>query len=351
MQATPDAYEMSVRHIGSGKYGDVFSVRDAASGHSVAMKISYYRDCTLAGVARCARRGDISGALRAKKMDAVSVSSQFARLTAARLLHTVSPHFVVMYEDMDCDRLAERLRHLLATRLSTLTPAQRRHTNVCFMERFDGSLTDWLLRTPHLGDAAMRGVTFQVLYTLAALQRALPGVRHNDLSTNNVLVRHVPQGVDALYTCAGRRFRVSRVPVLVAMTDYDFVHVPGHAALSNERITGGKYPRMSASANPSYDAHLFLSSLRRCLRRRGVHGAPQAEQFLNSLQLSSEDRLVTPLPHCTPAILLRHAYFRPLRAAAAVAAPPCPTYGCDWRVRPTTPARNPQTPASRPPAP
>lgn len=322
--------EVSVRHLGSGKYGDVFSVRDQAGGHRVAMKVSYYRDCTLSDVARCARRGDMEAALAAKRADAVSVSSQFCRVTA-RLVGGVSPHFVVVYTDTDCDGLAERLRHLLAARLAALTPVQRRHTNVCFMERFDGSLTDWLTRAPRLDDRVVRGIVFQVLYTLACLQRVLPGFRHNDLSTNNVLVRVAArQAVEATYVFRGAAFHVRGLPVLVALTDYDFVHVPGHALLSNERITGGRYPRMGPGPNASYDAHLFLKSVQRCLRRRGPAagaggGTPQTEQFLESLRLSAEDRETAELAHCVPAALLRRPYFEALRGRGP---PHWPVYAC-----------------------
>jgi hypothetical protein len=296
-----------IRHLGSGKYSDVFSVR--AGSRRLAMKISYYRDGTLSDVARRALRGDLDGATAARQRDAVCVASAFARFTAG-ISRTVSPHFVAVHVSRDCDGLAERLRPLLAGRLRTLTEAQRRHNNVSFMERFDANVTRYLLRGD-LSDGVLCGLIFQIVYTLAALQKLLPGFRHNDLSTNNVLLRYVPQQT-VVYQFETSQFAVS-LPILVALSDYDFTHVPGHRALSNERILGGKYPHMSAADNPSYDTHLFLKSVHRCLARRGDRHAPRTRAFLASLALRDQDRLAEPMPRLAPAALLRHAYFDTLR--------------------------------------
>jgi hypothetical protein len=302
--------ELLIRHLGSGKYSDVFSVRSGS--RRLAMKISYYRDGTLSDVARRALRGDLDGAAAARQRDAVCVSWAFSAFTAG-ISRSVSPHFVAVHVSRDCDGLAERLRPLLAARLRTLTEAQRRHNNVSFMERFDANVTRYLL-LGDLSDAVLCGLIFQIVYTLAALQKLLPGFRHNDLSTNNVLLRYVPQRTVA-YQFESHHFAVC-LPVWVAMSDYDFTHVPGHRTLSNERILGGKYPQMSASDNPSYDTHLFLKSVHRCLAKRGDSHAPRTRAFLASLALRDQDRLAEPMPRLVPAALLRHAYFDVLRCAA-----------------------------------
>ncbi len=306
--------EVVVRRLGSGKYSDVFLAR--CGQRRVAFKISYYRDSTLQAVRRRALRGDTHGALAAKKADAVAVSWEFSKFTQ-RLLDAVSPHFVVVFSSEDVDGLARRLRGLLRARLAALTAAQSLHTNVCFMEKFDSSLTAYL--RAGTTDAVACGVVFQVVYTLAALQRLLPGFRHNDLSTNNVLVRAVPPWTGA-YAINRRTYFVT-VPVFVALADYDFLHVPGHATLSNERILGGRYPDMSAAPNPSYDVHLFLASVERCLRGQHV---PRTHEFLRSLGLHASDRIHTVVPKLFPGVLVMHPYFdsllKPRRATAAFAA-------------------------------
>lgn len=312
-----------VRHLGSGKYSDVFSVRHGT--RRLAMKISYYRDGTLSDVARRAMKGDLDGAAAAKQRDAVCVSSAFSRFTTG-IRGSVSPHFVAVHVSRDCDGLAERLRPLLTARLKTLTEAQQRHNNVSFMERFDVNLTRWLLEAS-FSDEQLGGVLFQIVYTLAALQKLLPGFRHNDLSTNNVLLRHVAPWT-ATYSYEGVRFTVAQTPVFVALADYDFTHVPGHKSLSNERILGGKYPHMSASSNPSYDAHLFLKSVQRCLAKRGPGTAPRTEKFLASLGMHAADRLDAPVHRLAPAAVLAHSYFERLKAPPPRRVTPDAVYRC-----------------------
>ena len=311
-----------VRHLGSGKYSDVFSVRRGS--RRLAMKISYYRDGTLSDVARRAMRGDLDGAAMARQRDAVCVASAFSRFTAS-ISRTVSPHFVAVHVSRDCDGLAERLRPVLAARLRTLTEAQRRHNNVSFMDRFDANVTRYLLQG-QISDDVLCGVIFHIMYTLAALQKLLPGFRHNDLSTNNVLLRYSPPPRPAVYQFESMQFATA-LPVFVALSDYDFTHVPGHPTLSNERILGGKYPHMTAGYNPAYDSHLFLKSVHRCLaKRRGEHHrVPRTCRFLASLGLhAAADRLDAPVARLVPSTLLRHPYFDSLRCARpAVAAYRC----------------------------
>ena len=303
-----------VRHLGSGKYSDVFKVqpRGAARG-AVVMKVSYYRDDTLCNFLRRAKAGDVRGALHAKRQDSIQVSSTFARLTAG-LLDTVSPHFVVVYCDQDCKSFAPRLGPLLKERLANLTPLQKRYNNVCFMEVFHDNLTKFLLHAKY-DEAALRAMVFQVLYTLAALQARLPGFRHNDLSTNNVLVKRLRTAPLLAYTFGGQTFYTA-VPLLVALSDYDFTHVPRHPQLANERVMSGKY-KVDGRPNDSYDAHFFLKSVMKCIQRRTAQ-FPQTWAFLKRLRMRQEDRQNgTVFARLRPAALLRDAYFDPLKRRPA----------------------------------
>lgn len=302
-----------LRHLGSGKYSDVFSVQPRKGGRSVVMKVSYYRDDTLCNFIKKAKAGDLRGALRAKRLDSIQVSSNFAKMTAG-LLDTVSPHFVVVYCDTDCKSFAPRLGVLLQERLKTLTPFQKRFNNVCFMEVFHDNMTKYLLRAKY-DEATLRGAVFQVLYTLAALQKLLPGFRHNDLSTNNVLVKKLRSAPLMSYTFGGQTYYVA-VPLLVALSDYDFTHVPNHPQLANERVIFGKY-RVDGRANDSYDPHFFLKSVMKCIQRRTAE-FPQTWAWLNSLRLKQEDRQNnTVFARLRPAELLKQAYFEPLKAKPA----------------------------------
>ncbi len=299
----------TIRHIGSGKYSDVFKVQPGR-GRGVVMKVSYYRDETLCKYLKSVKKGDEAGATRAKRLDSIQVASTFAKVTAG-LLDTVSPHFVVVYCDRDCDSFAPRLRALLQERLRGLSALQRRYNNVCFMEVFDTNMTKYLVRAKYTEDT-LRAVVFQVLYTLAALQKLFPGFRHNDLSTNNVLVkRRAP--TTASYAFGGRTYH-ARAPVLVALSDYDFTHVPGHSRLSNERVMFGKY-KVDGRRNDSYDTHFFLKSVMKCIQRRTAE-FPQAWKFLSRLRLRHEDRQNgQTFARLRPSVLLRDPYFEPLTRA------------------------------------
>ena len=318
--------DLVVTKLGSGKYSDVFAVevRHAARG-KVAMKVMFYRDSTLRRAARAVLRGDVQAAVYAKRRDAISVSREFSKLTQA-WAQTVSPHFVLVYVCEDVDGLADRFEHVLHHRLGTLTKLQRMHTNVSFMELFDANMTTALSQGT-IGDGTARQLLFQVLFTLAALQRLLPGFRHNDLSTNNVLVRRV-RPWSAKYSYRGASYVLVDVPMFAAMSDYDFIHVPGHSTLSNERILGGRYPGMSSRTNPSYDTHVFLKSVSRAVPPGRY---PSLERFLASLDLGNsarQDGVV--MPRLFPAALLTHSYFEGLReqhpatAVPTVATPPAP---------------------------
>lgn len=311
-----------IRHLGSGKYSDVFKVQPAGSAPGVVMKVSYYRDDTLCQLIKRAKAGDVQGARIARDMDSIRVSSNFARVTAG-LVQSVSPHFVVVFCDHDCKSFAPRLGPLLRERLKQLTPAQKRYNNVCFMEVFHTNLTKFLTGSSY-DENTLRVLIFQVVYTLAALQKRFPGFRHNDLSTNNVLLKRLRVAPAVEYRIDGQTFRTS-APVLAALSDYDFTHVPGHVGLSNERVMFGKY-KVDGRRNDSYDTHFFLKSVLKCIQRRTA-SLPQTTAFLRRLRLRPQDRQNgTSFPRLRPSALLRDPYFAPLRRAAAGAGPPGATY-------------------------
>jgi len=325
-----------VEFLGAGKYSDVFKV--TRGRRSAVMKLSYYRDDTLKRFARSKRRGDLAGARRVKQQDAISVAAAFSRLTSRLIEARVSPHFVMVYCDADCREFSLRMAALLPERLKTLTPVQLKYNNVCLMEVMSSDMTKYLTRGRY-DEPALRGLLFQVLYTLAALQRVLPGFRHNDISTNNVLVKKLPAPAAIGYTLGGTRFVVPGVRVLAALSDYDFTHVPNFPGLANERVLNGRYS-VDAKPNASYDSHFFLKSVLKCLARRRSSAFPQTRAFLRSLDLRTQDRQDEEIASLAPALLLRHAYFAPLVSASA---PAQAEYSAD--VGPLAPPRSAAAPA------
>jgi hypothetical protein len=301
----------TVTYVGSGRYSDVFKVSNGR--HSVIMKLSYYRDNTLNDFVSKLKQGDAEGARRVKNKDSIMVSSAFGDATNALVANHTSPHFVYVYCSADCRHLVDKFRDLLRDRIKTSTPTQLKYNNVSFMEQFSTDMTRWLRgQSKTLTDDAVRKAVFGVLYTLAILQKTFPGFRHNDLSTNNVLVKRLRTPMNTGYAFGGQTYYLDRVPVLAAISDYDFTHVPNHPTLSNERVLGGKY-RVTDMPNKTYDTHFFLKSVSKSFANNKMR-LPGLEAFLASLPFHKEDRLdTTEVPDMDPPTLLRHPYFDPVR--------------------------------------
>jgi hypothetical protein len=306
-----DRGKESVSFLGAGRYSDVFKISNGRN--SVVMKLSYYRDNTLSNFIAKLKEGDREGARRTKNADSIMVSSAFADATNTLVARKASPHFVYMYCSADCRNLVDKFQKLVKDRVKTSTSTQLKYNNVSFMEQFSADMTKWIRgKSRTVSDDTLRKAIFAIIYTLAVLQKAYPGFRHNDLSTNNVLVKRLRNPINVGYHFGGDSFYVDKMPVLVAVSDYDFTHVPNHPNLTNERIVSGKY-RVTETPNQTYDTHFFLKTVAKNLGASNRQ-APETSQFLSGLPFRKEDRLDTlEVPGLEPAKLLRHPYFDPLR--------------------------------------
>lgn len=301
---------MIIQELGKGKYSDCFKV--SSGTHALALKLSYYRESTIRAYVRHSQHGDMNAAQQAKDHDAISVSMAMSEVGKQMRRHRVSPHIVRVFCEADIRHLPIRLRPMLSHRLPILSPQQTKHAHVCLMELFACNMTSFA-KSAYATDATLRCVLFQVIYTLACLQKLFPGFRHNDLSTNNILIRRRRPPTPTRYAFGNIAFEIS-CPFMAAISDFDFTHVSGHGLLSNERVLSGKY-RIIADHNPSYDIHFLLKTLVPLL---GSH-AQQAQRtikFIHSLSLDpSRERSCAVRPHLVPATLLLHEYFAPLRRA------------------------------------
>jgi len=303
---------LKLRQLGSGKYSDCFRVSD---GHSrLALKISYYRDSTIETVTSLAEHGDLYAAYVAKDQDAVSVSAAIADVASTMREHRVTPHIVEVYAEADAKDLPSRLAPLLRTRLPTLSARQAKFSHICLMELCACTLASFVTRSSWATDRVMRCLIFQVLYTLVCLQQVLPGFRHNDLSTTNVLIRRLPHPQSTRYTYEGTSAVTADMPFAVALADFDFTHVPGHEVLANERILGKRYG-IGQEPNEGYDTHVFLSTLKKAAA--STSHLPHTNSFLKTLKFESTCRPKHRAAHLDPSMVLRHTYFDPLRGSGA----------------------------------
>ena len=301
----------TMTHRGSGRYSDVFEIKSGLQ--SVIAKLSYYRDNTLCDFVEKLKKGDRAGARTVKNRDSIMVGAAFADMTNALIATRASPHFVFVYCHADCRMMAPRLKTILGNRIKTSTKIQLKYNNLCLQETFTTDFTTWLrARSKDVTDANVRSALFGVLYTLAVLQKRFPSFRHNDLSTNNILIKKSPKSLKIGYIFDGTSYFVT-VPFLVAISDYDFTHVPNHPTLQNERVIHGKY-RVTQTKNRTYDTHFFLKSIMRSLAFKKNSHLQALRAFLKSLPLESTDRLDTKeIPGLEPSVLLRHSYFNAIR--------------------------------------
>lgn len=298
---------MTMGLLASGKYSDIFEVRGEQG--RLAMKVSYYSSETIEEFVLNKKNGDSQGARRAKERDSISVSEFFSKITKRLAAEKITPHYVTVYAEHDVKNFVRKIP-VLSDRIALLNKYQRQYNHVTFMELFDGDMTG-LLSKHHTTDDILRPMIFHVLYTIAATQKYLHGFRHNDLSTNNVLVKKITPKKWYCYDVDGILY-YTNCPYFVAITDYDFVHAPSDAKfLRNMRISSGNY-KLKDNRNDSYDMHLFLKSVSKCLDKMPSEYTKHTRSFLKSLDLRVDDRYQIEIKSLIPHRLLSHEYFTDL---------------------------------------
>jgi len=288
--------------IGTGKYSDIFAVHSKIG--NMAMKVSFYTEETIDNFISRKKSGDFEGARLEKEQDSIIVSSNFSNVTSILLKRNITPHFVKIFAEQDVKNFAAKIPGL-HKRLETLTYYQKIYNHVTFMDLFEMDMTEFL--TKHiLSDNVIRNIIFQIIYTLAAMQKILPGFRHNDLSTNNVLIKRMSNL--SMYKVSDMTFYTNS-NFFVAITDYDFVHCPGIKKLTNRRVFSGSY-KVNEETNASYDVHLFLKSVLKCLTKiKPDIKLDSTHFFLKDLNLLTDDRHPLEIERLIPDNLLKHSYF------------------------------------------
>jgi hypothetical protein len=293
-------------------YCDVFEARDPVTMATYAMRISYYRDATIKKFLEKTKLGDVRSARRVKSEDSVSISNAFSKITDDFKQKRVTPHYIRVFKSYDAKNCIATLPNDagMKKRSLRLTELEKKYNHVTIMELFESTMTAFITGHEHDEDV-LRAFIFQIVFTIAATQHELPGWRHNDLSTNNILIKDIGERVTK-YTCGGRSFYV-RTKHLAAIMDYDFVHAPSVPTLQNGRVLSGELQReLSAQPNVSYDVHLFLKSIEACLsKNKKIVNAPTAK-FLRRMKLGPENRHLEEIPSLNPLAVLRDEYFIPL---------------------------------------
>ena len=311
--------------LGSGAYSDVFNIDDSPDK---VLRLSYYDEDVLTSVDRHTTLAEqaiktsnfkrakfhMNQSRRAIDSDPITVESKMVRITNALMQRKICPHYVRVYASFECDGFYEILKKngkIPLTRLASLKrhPLRQKHNSISIVKRYSSDITQFI-QSEHIRkgntrfkdmeqqDTVLAIILFQVLYALGTLQKYIRHFRHNDLSTNNVLINidndvarsKRPRGY-TVYKLVGRQDHVFNVPntgVDVAMADFDFasggsVRLEGfenETPLRNIKVQTGGWANtdewhINPQKNKSYDVQYFLNGMLKMIR--GSY--PRADQL------------------------------------------------------------------------
>lgn len=294
-----------LKHIASGTYNDVFSY-DLPSGNPSVLRLSYYNKATILKMEELIKEKKKTGgpeyadrksaaykqlmvqARNVCSIDSVWIKIHFSELTNFLVKQNASPHFVYTLSSKDCKKALEIIGQMLPAdqlrmRTDPKASCSTRYNNLSFQEPFDMDVTKALKKARNPQDAFrmtdddLRSIIFQVLFSLAVLQHYVPMFRHNDLSTNNVLIKEVPMNAsEYTYQLYDMRFHLVGPRFFAAMHDFDLAHADAYVmhmggerarfSLQNRAVLKRHFHGNGAEAitpefNPSFDAYFFLSVL------------------------------------------------------------------------------------------
>lgn len=321
----------NIEYLGSGVYSDVFKLRYGR--RSYILKVSYYDQDTMKRVLRSIRAGQPAQALAHLMGDSISISNKFSVVAAHLVRSGACPHFVTQLGNHNCRGFGSKLqRHMPAAArdfdgLRSALPLQLRYNNVSFWDFWDTDVSRFLRSARRIDDATLASIVLQVAFTLAVLQLNIDNFRHNDLLTNNVLLRLGGAAERCTeYVMGPHRFYTSASAV-AAISDYDFLHagrvrvhptVDGVSLHNSRVVTFGAGPPyfIGPAPNPSYDMHLFLDSMLADIRKSGrLSQVPATAKFLASVvRKTPAGRLEVVDPALIPTALVSHPFFNVLRS-------------------------------------
>jgi hypothetical protein len=138
--------------------------------------------------------------------------------------------------------------------------------NLILSEHADTSLS-CLVQQQSMTSFQLKALLFQVIYTLAAIQRIMPSFRHNDLHASNVLVQKF-DGDQVLqlmpnacveYELKGVKFYlpVKKCAMRALLWDFFYASSQSRKRLLPTRHAGGVY----STPNRYYDMHKLVDSI------------------------------------------------------------------------------------------
>jgi len=99
---------------------------------------------------------------------------------------------------------------------------------------------------------------FQVIHTLAVLQKEFPGFRHNNLTPENILVYINKKPEDMLYEFGSKRWKLENINFYIKIGNFEKSTLPKYYGVKNQRDTDVPY---ITQINDYFDIHTFLNAL------------------------------------------------------------------------------------------
>lgn len=141
-------------------------------------------------------------------------------------------------------------------------------------------------------------IYFQCIYTLAQIQKHIPGFRHNDLFPRNILVQKDPNPPGSyLYIFDGVQYQIPNIGIQIKITDFGMANIENETNNSILKI----FTQFSTKRDDSADLLMFSSSLLETLDYLYDSSLTKYTEFYVN-HFSKTDNL-------TPEKLLKSSYF------------------------------------------
>ena len=107
-------------------------------------------------------------------------------------------------------------------------------------------------------------ILFQLIFTLAIIQKKYPAFRHNDLKANNILLDISPKPKQPRfydYRYEDKSFSLPDIGIQVRLWDFDFSCIPN--VVENAKVQAEWTDKINVKAEPNryYDIHYFFCTL------------------------------------------------------------------------------------------
>ena len=150
--------------------------------------------------------------------------------------------------------------HHRQNKVQILGRLREQNIRVTMLERAETSLFDYLSQ---LDGPRLYAILLRMTLTLAELQRLLPGFRHNDLHTNNILLVQRTGSLNQLFTSRtlGLAFQLdqaaSALPFHPVLADFGYACALNFRNPATQNAPNG----ISDRPDPFYDLHTMFNTL------------------------------------------------------------------------------------------